>query len=259
MTEPSTDNARRSKRAAALRKLGVLGLLVAGLIVVAQFTPLAEWLSEESLTEVLRWFGPWAAPAYVALSAVLLALWVPGTALTFLGAALFGKIGAMPLNYLVAVIGGWLGFATARLIGGDALLVVIGDRWALARKYHHWMTQRGFEAVLYARIIPTPYNLVSYIAGLSGVSNRSFITATAIGILPGSLAMTFLIGNILEAIRARDVMILATPTMALAVGLYAATLSIPYWISVGRRRYGWFSEASSVSADGESAEPSDPT
>lgn len=240
------DSSAQAKRAAALRKLALLGGLAVGLIVLAQFTPLGAWLSEESLLQVLAWFGKWAAPVYVVLFALLLALWVPGTVITFLGAALFGKVWAMPLNYLGAVLGAWLGFAMARGIGGDALRVVVGDRWKLARKYRHWMENRGFEAVLYARVIPTPFNLISYIAGLSGVRSRAFVLATAIGILPGSLTLTYLIGNVIEAYRAKDIMLLITPAMGVAIALYVVTLSIPYWLSVGRRKYGWFAGADDV-------------
>ncbi len=52
---------------------------------------------------------------------------------------------------------------------------------------------RGLLALLYARLIPiVPFNLLNYAAGVSGMSTRGYVIATAVGIVPGTIAYTTL-------------------------------------------------------------------
>ncbi len=55
------------------------------------------------------------------------------------------------------------------------------------------MHQRGFVALLYARLVPiVPFGLLNYAAGMTGISLRRYVAATAIGIVPGTVAYTAL-------------------------------------------------------------------
>lgn len=49
--------------------------------------------------------------------------------------------------------------------------------------------QRGPPALLYARLVPiVPVNLLNYAAGVSGMSTRSDVITTAVGIVPAMIA-----------------------------------------------------------------------
>jgi uncharacterized membrane protein YdjX (TVP38/TMEM64 family) len=51
----------------------------------------------------------------------------------------------------------------------------------------------GFTTVLTARLLPViSFDVISFAAGLSGMSLRSFITATGIGMIPGTIVYTVL-------------------------------------------------------------------
>lgn len=245
MTEAAPQRAsEREQRALSQRLRGLLklaalgGAFVAGLVVI-KFTPVGGWLSEESLSALVASFGPLAAPVFVIVFAVLLSLWVPGTVLTLAGAAIFG-VWAIPLNYLGSVGGAVLGFLMGRQLGSNTLEQVFGERLAAGGQYRAILESRGFESVLYLRMIPTPYNLISYLAGLSPISLRQYTAATAIGIIPASIAFTFLLETGLRVARSGSWGELWTPRVIGAVSLYGVALCIPLVLRWGRRRFGWF-------------------
>lgn len=240
----------RRQRLAALLKVGALGGAFVASLLALRFTPLGDWLSEESLAALVASFGPFAAPAFVLLFGVLLALWVPGTVLTLAGAAIFG-VWAIPLNYLGSVLGGVLGYLLGRRLGADTLEHLFGARMAAGGPYRKILESRGFESVLYLRMIPTPYNLISYLAGLSPISLRSFALATSIGIIPASIAFTFLLETGLRVMRSGAWGELLSARVFGAVSLYGVALSIPFVLQWGRRRYGWFARVAEPATEDE--------
>lgn len=240
MSDATAATARR-QRAVAFAKLFALGMAFVVGVLAIRFTPLGDWLSEESIGAAVRSFGPFAPAVFVVVFAVLLALWVPGTVLTLAGAAIFG-VWAIPLNYAGSLLGAVLGFLLGRRVGEDTLEHLLGARWSAGSRYRRLLEERGFESVLYLRMIPTPYTLISYLAGLSPVSLRTYTLATAIGIIPASIAFTFLLETAVRVVRAGEWSALATPRVVGAVALYAVALSIPFVLELGRRRFGWFAK-----------------
>ncbi|MFT6396101.1 MAG: putative membrane protein YdjX (TVP38/TMEM64 family) [Bradymonadia bacterium] len=206
-----------------------------------RYTPLGELFTEARVSEIVEGLGMGAAPVWILTYAVLIALWVPGTPLTLIGAAVFGPIAAIPLNYAGAVLGSALGHSIARVVGGDSLQKLLSARFPKFEGYQRILERRGFEAVLYLRLVPTPYTLISWLGGLSPVGLGRFSAATAIGILPGSISFTYLLGMGVEFARTKDTGLFFEPYTLGAVGLYAFALSIPAILAVARRRWGWFS------------------
>ena len=51
------------------------------------------------------------------------------------------------------------------------------------------ITRGGFRAVFLLRLIPTPVPAINFLYGLTGVSGTSYMAATALGNLPGSVAI----------------------------------------------------------------------
>lgn len=221
-------------------RLFLLGVLAIGLIAVVRLTPMQEWFGEERLRGFVEAAGPWAIPGYIVLYAVCLALWIPGTVVTLVGAALFPAHIAVPTTYLGALGGAILGFGIARGIGGDALQRVLQNRWAGYAKYQEKLERRGFETVVILRLLPTPYNLVSYLAGLSPIPTRHYVIATSLGILPGSIAFTLLLGSVIQAFRAGDWMAIFSWQTLASTTLFLPVIAMPRILRWGRRRFGWF-------------------
>lgn len=239
-TPPATPSVARPQRIPPALRLVLLGVLALGLIAVVRLTPLQEWFGEERLRAFVEAAGPWAIPGYIVLYAVCLAMWIPGTVVTLVGAALFPAHIAVPTTYAGALGGAILGFGIARGIGGDALQRVLQNRWAGYTKYQQKLERRGFETVVILRLLPTPYNLVSYLAGLSPIPARHYVIATSLGILPGSIAFTLLLGSVIQAFRAGDWMAIFSWQTLASTTLFLPVIAMPRILRWGRRRFGWF-------------------
>jgi uncharacterized membrane protein YdjX (TVP38/TMEM64 family) len=221
-------------------RLVILGLLVVVLVLVMRFTPVLSWLTPENMEVLRSRMGWWAVPAFIVFSAVMIALWVPGSVLMVVGTTVFGTMAAMPINYLGAVAGAVGGFWIARNLAGRAVDELLAPRWPGYRRYRAMLERRGLETLLYLRIVPTPFTAVSYLAGVSPLTAWQHGMATAVGILPGSFALTFLSGTVLEALAAGDWLVVLKPQFWLAVGVYIPTLYLPRLATMARRRWGWF-------------------
>jgi len=109
---------------------------------------------------------------------------IPRTALT----VLLGAAAGFPAGLAVAVLSGWLGgmggFALGRLLGRDAVTRLAGPRLERADRLFR---DRGFLAVVVARLTPVPFALVSYAAGLSSIRWLPATLGTLVGVVPGAL------------------------------------------------------------------------
>lgn len=238
MTE-AENKAPTSARIAFLRVLALV-VLVSVMILVMRRPELQDMLSVEAVRAARDALGIWAYPAYVGIFGVLIGLWVPGAVLLAAGPPIFGTGGAMVMNYLTANVAGAIGFLIARYVTGQSIHTVLEERIPSYARYRRMMERRGLETVLYLRIVPTPFAPVSYLAGLSPVSFWQHTIATAGGILPGSLALSFLAGTLWDTVRAEGWRAFLNPQLLLAVLIFLPALMLPRLVRYGRRRWGWF-------------------
>ncbi len=113
------------------------------------------------------------------------------------------EAGAMmpaPLSLAVAYVGINLTanayFFVGKLIGTRVLARFIPKR------VQALMDQAGFESVLLVRLVPVlPFFLVTMAFGASGLRWRWFALATAIGVLPGVVALTLFAERALDVVR----------------------------------------------------------
>jgi uncharacterized membrane protein YdjX (TVP38/TMEM64 family) len=135
---------------------------------------------------------------FVLVYAAVIALSIPGGAiLTIAGGFLFGIV----LGTILVVIGATAGataiFLIARSALGDALRARIGPR---ARRMEEGFREDAFNYLLFLRLIPLfPFWLVNIVPALLGVGLGTYVVATAIGIIPGSLVYAS-VGNGLGAV-----------------------------------------------------------
>jgi uncharacterized membrane protein YdjX (TVP38/TMEM64 family) len=131
-----------------------------------------------------------AVVGYVALYATTVALSLPGaTFLTVSGGFLFGLV----LGASAAVIGATLGatiiFLVARTALGEPLLKRAGP---LATQLAEGFREDAFNYLLFLRLVPAfPFFLVNLVPAFAGVRLGPFVTATALGIIPGGVAYAF--------------------------------------------------------------------
>lgn len=125
-----------------------------------------------------------AVAAFMALYVLQTALSLPGAAILSLASgAIFGA--AMGTVYAVvsATVGAALAFLVTRYLLRDAVISKFGGK---LEKLNRELEQRGFNYLLFLRLVPLfPFFLINLAAGLTRLPLRTFLLATAIGIIPG--------------------------------------------------------------------------
>jgi uncharacterized membrane protein YdjX (TVP38/TMEM64 family) len=128
---------------------------------------------------------PLALLGYMLIYAGVVALSLPGaTVMTLAGGWLFGQWLGTAATVLAATAGATLLFLAARTALGDSL----------RRRAGPWLQRlrQGFQAdafsyLLFLRLVPLfPFFVVNLVPAFLGVSLRSFVLATLIGIIPAT-------------------------------------------------------------------------
>lgn len=139
--------------------------------------------SPEAIRDMVISWGPWGGAGYLVMFTVVPLTLFPDAILAVASGMAFGMAKGFILTWLGALLGGSLAFVLARWIGKEAMEKLLKK---LGHKERPVPVMKGFGCVLLLRLIPlVPFDVVSYGAGLSSVSYRNFISATAIGIIPG--------------------------------------------------------------------------
>ncbi|MBL6651959.1 MAG: TVP38/TMEM64 family protein [Reyranella sp.] len=130
-----------------------------------------------------------SAAAFVMTYALVVGLSLPGGAImTIAGGFLFGLwIGAL-LSVTGATAGAIAIFLIARFAVGDLVRARAGP--FIARMAEGFQ-RNAFSYLLFLRLVPAfPFWAVNLVPALLGMNIRSYVAATAIGIIPGTLAFS---------------------------------------------------------------------
>jgi len=201
---------RDAARRRALARLGIAALVLAALVGVLFATVGVP--SPAQLATWARSAGPAAPALFVLVAAVSTCVLFPGHVTATAAGVLFGVAGGVALTLAAATLGAALAFLLARGAGAAPIGRLLGPR---AAHWRAWIAERGFSAVLTARLLPgTPAGVLNYAAGLTAMPLRAFTAAVALGALPKTLAYVALGGALAAPFTARGL---------LAVGLYVAT------------------------------------
>ncbi|MHC1724639.1 MAG: VTT domain-containing protein [Syntrophobacteraceae bacterium] len=176
-------------------------LLLLGIGGLWTWTPLRQWVNLELLLHYTsRIAESGLAPLLVigvyTIGGVLLfpvTLLMVATAMTF-----------TPLTALIYSLGGCLASAATlywagRLLGRKAL-----DRFGgkQLNRFSLKLAQRGLLTIIMIRIFPVgPYSVMNFMAGSSHIRFSDFILGTAVGLMPGLLALTFFGERLGETLR----------------------------------------------------------
>lgn len=138
------------------------------------------------------------APLFVLIYALATTFGLPGTPLTLAGGAIFGFAYGTLLNWMGATIGSLGAYTLARLLGKDALRRMLGSRAATVDRL---VTDHGFTAVLRLRLLPlVPFNAINFASGFAAVDAKTYVAATALGILPGTAVYTYFADALLSGV-----------------------------------------------------------
>lgn len=162
--------------------------------------------------------------------ALLLALliYATATALSFPGATvlslavgfLFGRWVGTVIILIAATVGATLVFLAARYLFADAMRKRVGD--GLAAKLINGFSSDAFHYLLFLRLVPLfPFWLVNLAPAFTPIKLRTYVGATAIGILPGCFIFANL-GQSLGRIESLGQLLSAETLLAFGLlGLFA--------------------------------------
>jgi uncharacterized membrane protein YdjX (TVP38/TMEM64 family) len=193
-------------------------------VCVIRFTPVKEFLTREALGRLLEGAGLWAPPAFIAVYAAGICLFVPGTLLTALGAALFGPYWGFLYVWIGAMAGATGAFWIGRTLGREFAAFLIGDR---LKKYDDAIERNGFATVLYLRLVYFPFTAMNFGMGLTGVRFWDYFWGTGLGILVGTFIFTFFVGTLKEVWASGRWEGLISLRVFFSMGLFAFSLFIP--------------------------------
>ncbi|PYZ97265.1 TVP38/TMEM64 family protein [Alteribacter lacisalsi] len=159
------------------------------------------------------WFSP---VVYILLYTVRPLVLFPASVLSIAGGLAFGPFYGTVYTLIGATGSAASAFITARVLGKN----IAGKEWkGRYSQIQKQLEERGFFYVLLLRIIPVfNFDLISYASGISKVRFSPFVTATAIGMVPGVFAYTYLGSSLVDG---------GTGTWVFAGSLFLIVILVP--------------------------------
>ncbi|MEM0473421.1 MAG: VTT domain-containing protein [Candidatus Aenigmatarchaeota archaeon] len=109
--------------------------------------------------------------------------------------ALSGALGldttkVIAVGVLGLLAGATIAFFISRYFGRKIVIKLLGDEWI--GDVDEWIDKNGSKAILIARLIPLiPFDLISYVAGITKIDFRKYILATIIGMIPRAVFLVY--------------------------------------------------------------------
>jgi len=158
---------------------------------------LATWAKDSG------WIG---MAAFAAIDALFVSAMIPGMVFTLLAGAIWGPW----LGFLVALTGKFSGamggFLLARYVFGYCGSSLFSIPYA--NEVDEILKEQGWKYSLLLRVAPMiPYNILNYTLALSSLNIMTYMWTTFVGMIPGTMLVTFLgstAGSITAAIDNHD-------------------------------------------------------
>ena len=186
-------------RQRALLLLSLILCLV-GLAVVWRWTSLHEYIDPDKLVELVQASRIHRSPL-IAIGVIIVAsvIAIPLAVIIVAGAIIFGPV----LGPIYVLSGAWMGaaisFALGKYLGHNALRLFAGER---AKKLSESLGDSGVITVIVIRLVPAaPFAIANMLVGASHIRTRDFLLGTIVGMIPGALAITLFVDQIIAAFR----------------------------------------------------------
>jgi uncharacterized membrane protein YdjX (TVP38/TMEM64 family) len=220
----AAENKVPGNRGKAILKAAILLVFVVAAIFFVRYTPVKDYLSVEALGRFLDAVGIWAPVVFMIIYAVGVCLFLPGTLLTGLGAAIFGAYWGFVYVWFGAMAGASIAFWIGRTLGREFASSLIGDK---LKKYDDAIERNGFATVLYLRLVYFPFTPMNFGMGLTKVHFRDYFLGTGLGIIVGTFIFTFFIGTLKEVWASGNWGELNSFQVFFSIGLFIFSFFIP--------------------------------
>jgi uncharacterized membrane protein YdjX (TVP38/TMEM64 family) len=211
-------------RSKAVLKAAILVVFIVGAVLLVRFTPVKSYLTAEALGRFLDAAGFWAPLVFIFIYTLGICLFVPGTLLTGLGAAIFGPYWGFVYVWFGAMLGASAAFVIGRTLGREFAASLVGDR---LKKYDEAIERNGFATVLYLRLVYFPFTPMNFGMGLTRVRFWDYFAGTGLGIIVGTFIFTFFIGTLKQVWVSGDWGQLISFKVFFSVALFVFSFFIP--------------------------------
>ncbi|MGJ3245631.1 MAG: TVP38/TMEM64 family protein [Elainellaceae cyanobacterium] len=196
--------------------LGTLFLL--GVVLACLISPLRTLLDVDALVKRFDELEMCAVKIFVLAHIIAAAIGLPSVVLVIVGGAVFGLVWGTVWSVIGATLGAIAAFMIARYLMRDWIEQRFGRHRAL-KWLNQAVTYNAISCVLAIRFTPiSPFNVVNFLLGLTSITMKPYIIGTAIGIIPGTFAYTWLGVTGSEAMRGEEIETFILALMAL-IGL----------------------------------------
>jgi len=214
----------RANRKKAMIKALIFIAFIIGAIALVRLTPIKGYLTADALGRFLDAAGFWAPLLFMLVYAVGVCLFIPGTLLTGLGAAIFGAYWGFLYVWVGAMFGASAAFWIGRTLGREFAASLIGDK---LRRYDDAVERNGFATVLYLRLVYFPFTPMNFGMGLTKVHFWDYFFGTGLGIIVGTFVFTFFIGTLKDVWASGNWGELLSFKVFFSLGLFAFSFFIP--------------------------------
>ncbi len=221
--EATSNEVSNTKSKAAIKAVIFVAFIITAVLLV-RFTSITDYLTAEKLREFQEIAGFWMPLVFIVIYAVGVCLFLPGTLLTGLGAALFGAYWGFVYVWFGAMIGSSAAFWIGRTLGREFAASLIGDK---LKKYDDAIERNGFATVLYLRLVYFPFTPMNFGMGLTKVRFWDYFFGTGLGIIVGTFIFTFFIGTIKDVWASGNWGELISFKVFFSIGLFIFSFFIP--------------------------------
>ncbi len=182
----------------------VLITVIISLLLLLIFSPLNVLFNKMFLVEYLQKNQCCVIIPFIIVYTILTIIGIPGTVLTVAGGVVFGIWWGTLWSVIGATLGALGAFWTARYLLRDYIKHKFGRHKALT-KFNQAVKDKPIAFVLTVRFAPiSPFNVVNFLFGLTPIHWFYYTIATFFGIIPGTLAYTWLGTSGVEALEGGD-------------------------------------------------------
>ena len=238
-----TFNTEETKKGSLLKRVLVLGILVAAIFLV-RYSGATQYLEQDKLRALIQSYGALAPAIYMLIYTLAPALLLPGLPITIVGGILFGPFWGVVYTITSSTAGACVAFLVARYLARDWVAGKLqSPRW---RHLDEEVERQGWKVVAFTRLIPAfPFNLLNYAFGLTRIKFSHYAITTFICMLPACIAFIAFSSSLLDLIRGK-----VSPGLLIGIGLIVLVSLIPVFYKklMARREAKAASELKSGSA-----------
>ncbi|MCP2728806.1 TVP38/TMEM64 family protein [Limnofasciculus baicalensis] len=169
-----------------------LAMAIGVSLLLCLLTPLKGIFDRSLLINTLQQRGNAAVYLFVIIYTIATVLGIPATIFTVAGGAVFGLIWGTLWSVVGATLGAIGAFWVARYLLRDWAKRRFGHHKALV-SFNQAVIDKPLPFVLAVRFAPiSPFNIVNFLFGLTPIEGYHYTIGTFFGIIPGTIAYTWL-------------------------------------------------------------------